>query len=55
MPGAIRIVDLVNHFLAPKDSERQRGEITDRTFSDYICTGKLIVKQFGKRDSAEGL
>ena len=40
--------DLVNTFLTAKETSRDSGEITQRTFDDYYKTCDLIIKQFGK-------
>ena len=49
------IRDLANNFLTSKETSRDSGEITSRTFDDYHKTCELIIKQFGKHRSVESL
>ncbi|MEO2045847.1 MAG: hypothetical protein ABGX16_04670 [Pirellulales bacterium] len=39
---------MVNQFLTAKEIQRDAGDITPRTFADYLATSKLIVDSFGK-------
>ena len=40
--------DLCNHFLTAKEQQRDAGELTGRSFSEYFTTCKIIVDAFGK-------
>jgi hypothetical protein len=39
---------MCNHFLAAKEGQRDAGDITSRTFADYVTSCKMIVDSFGK-------
>jgi integrase len=43
------IRDLCNRFLTAKKNQRDAGDITSRTFADYLSTCKLITDSFGKQ------
>jgi integrase len=51
----LSVRDLCNAFMTLKDSLRQSGEITERTFRDYFTTCDRICKLFGKSRLVEDL
>ena len=51
----VTIRDAVNRFLTVKQNQRDIGEITARTFSDYHTTCSRIVEQFDKDRLVEDL
>jgi integrase len=44
----LTVRDMVNRFLTAKEIQRDAGDITSRTFADYLATSKLIVDSLGK-------
>lgn len=44
----LTVGELVNRFLTVKESARYAGDITSRTFADYLATGRMIADAFGK-------
>jgi integrase len=44
----LTIKGLVNAFLNQKQMLLETGELSRRTFNDYLATGKMIAAQFGK-------
>ena len=44
----ITVRELCNRFLTAKEQQRDAGDITGRTFADYLSTCKTIVEAFGK-------
>ena len=51
----LTIRDLCNRFLTAKETQRDAGDITPRTFADYLATCKLIVESFGKNRLVDDL
>lgn len=43
---------LCNHFLQTQENRSHRGEISTRTFGDYLRVGKLMVEFFGENKRA---
>jgi integrase len=52
---AVTVKDVVNHFLAHKESLRDAGELSPRTWDEYKSTTDLLVKQFTKQRLAADL
>ena len=44
----LTVRDMCNRFMTAKEIQRDAGDITPRTFADYLKTCKLIVDSFGK-------
>jgi len=53
--GGSTIRDLCNRFLTAKETSKDVGEITERTFNDYHRTCQILVKHFGKERSLSSL
>jgi hypothetical protein len=51
-PEAITVKDLANAFLNHKQALLDSGELSPRTFADYLATAELVVEHFGKSRSA---
>lgn len=47
--------DLCNHFMTAKAGQRDAGDITPRTFADYLASCKLIVDSFGEKRLVDDL
>lgn len=48
-PGdGLTVGTLCNHFLSAKEQQRETGDITGRSFSEYFATCKFVVESFGK-------
>ncbi len=39
---------MCNHFLTAKEGQRDAGDITPRTFADYVTSCKMLLDSFGK-------
>jgi hypothetical protein len=48
-PDRITVADVVNDYLESLSGRKERGQVSERHFSDCVRTGKLIVKHFGRR------
>ena len=44
----LTVRDLANRFMTAKEIQRDAGDITSRTFADYLATSRLVVDSFGK-------
>ncbi len=44
----LTVRDLCNRFLTAKEGQRDTGDITAKTFLDYLTTCKVIIDSFGK-------
>ncbi len=53
--GQSRVRDVVNAFLTSKQSDRDKGEISPRTFKDYYRTCERVINCFGKTGAAMSL
>ena len=42
---------LCNHFLQSQDEKVQRGEVSIRSFADYMAVGHIMVEYFGEKKS----
>lgn len=51
----LTVRDLCNHFLTAKEHQRDAGDITPRSFSDYLATCKTIVDSFGAKRLVDDL
>jgi len=51
----LTVRDLCNRFLTAKENQQDAGDITPRTFADYLATCKLIVDSFGKNRLVDDL
>ncbi len=49
------VEDICNQFLAHKDELRKAGEITERTYAEYLATGKRLAKTFGHKTPVDTL
>jgi integrase len=47
-PGGLTVENLCNHFLFAKEQQRDAGDITARTFVDYLATCRFVAAAFGK-------
>lgn len=57
-PGVVTGVDVaycVNYWLTRKNSRLADGDLSQRTFDDYLATGKRVVEFFGRTTVAETL
>lgn len=45
----LTVCDLCNRFLTAKEQQREAGDITPRSFSEYFATCEMLVDAFGKR------
>jgi integrase len=52
---AATVEDICNQFLAHKDELRKAGEITERTYAQYLATGKRIARAFGHKTPVDTL
>ncbi len=43
----LTVQELVNHFLTAKEQQRDAGDISPRSFADYVATGKRVAAAFG--------
>ncbi len=53
--GRLTMHGLCNHFMESKENLVKSGEITQRTYNDYLITCNRLLKQFGKGRPAESL
>jgi integrase len=53
--GALTLHGLCNAFAASKESQRDCGDITARTFGDYLQTCQLLLDSFGKTRRVDDL
>ncbi len=53
--GAATVEEICNQFLAHKDALLHAGEITQRTYDEYLATGKRIAKAFGHKTSIDAV
>jgi len=53
--GGLTVADLANAFLSHKQRQLNAGELTPRTFQDYLHCAEMVVRQFGKNRLAEDL
>ncbi len=51
----LTVRDLCNHFLTAKERLRDSGDITPRSFADYLSTCERIVGSFGKKRLVDDL
>ena len=51
----LTVHDLANRFLAAKEGQREAGDISPTTFSDYYATCGIVLKAFGKRRLVDDL
>lgn len=51
----LTVRDLCNRFLTAKEIQRDAGDITPRTFADYLATCKLLVDLFGEKRFVDDL
>jgi len=49
------VEDICNEFFAHKDELRKTGEITERTYEQYLATGKRLAKAFGHKTPVDDL
>ncbi len=54
-PDALTVEDLCNHFMESKENKLNGGELSQRTYDDYLRVGHLVIDQFGKRRAVEDL
>jgi integrase len=53
--GHSSVRDVVNAFLTSKQSDRDKGELSPRTFNDYYRTCERVINCFGKTGAALSL
>lgn len=51
----LSVRDLCNRFLTAKEQQRDAGDITTRSFADYLATCKTIVDAFGAKRLVDDL
>jgi len=49
------VEDICNEFLVHKEGLLKAGEITQRTYAEYLATGKRMAKTFGHKTPADAL
>ncbi len=55
LPGTLSIADCCNHFLGRKQTARDSGRITDRTYQEYKQTAETVLNNMGRTRSIESL
>ncbi|QDT66376.1 site-specific tyrosine recombinase XerC [Calycomorphotria hydatis] len=54
-PEDLTVRDLANHFLTHKDGKRERGDLSKRSFVDYVSTCEEMIRVFGRTRVVEDL
>ena len=53
--GGTTVEDICDQFMAHKDELRKTGEITERTYGEYLATGKRLTKCFGHKTPVDSV